>query len=85
MKSYITTEIDVEVRDIFTSSIKLGISEIKEFFESCTNEDKLELRAALKLTDFSSYGKTLIDTMKFELVHEAMSKFSLDELEARLK
>lgn len=86
MGKSITKTIEVQVDEYVDADVTLRFDEIKSFFDECSNEEKAELCQILGLRTYSTFvGDTLIDQMKMELLHEAASKYSLEELEYRLK
>lgn len=83
--SKIRANISIEVDETFDVDVKLGIDEMVQFFENCDPEDKVRIRKALKIGPEEYGGKTLEDQLKISLCLEAMKKYTLEELETKLK
>jgi len=81
----IKAKVEIEIDEYFEVDVKLGMDEMIQFFENCDQEDKVKIRAALKMPADNVYGKTLEDSLKIELCMAAIKKYTLEELETKLK
>ena len=86
MAKSIRKRIEVDVNETLDAEVSLNFYEMKQFFEECNNEEKAEICHELGIRTYATYaGDTVLDQIKNELLLEAAKKYSLEELEQRLK
>jgi hypothetical protein len=85
MNGKITKEITIDVTETIDVDVTLRIEEIIQFFEGCNAKEKAQIKEALKITVSDVLGESLLDSLKMELCRQAMEKYTLEELETKLK
>lgn len=81
--TYIRSEIDIDVNDVFTVDVKLKVADIAQFIENCSHEEKQTIFQALAYKPnivIAPRKLSLLDGMKYEFFHENFHKISMDDL-----
>lgn len=82
----ITKSISVSINEEIDADVTLSLYEIKEFFESCEDNEKRELLLILGGSQpIKMVKESVMDELKIDLLIDSYNKYSLDELETRLK